>query len=45
MFEIVVALMAILLLFLCVVLVFVFDDMVLNKHFTNKLRSKLGIER
>lgn len=29
---------------LCVVLVFVFDDIVLNKHFTKKLHKKLGVE-
>ena len=30
---------------LCILLVFVFDDLVLNKHFTMKLREKLGIGR
>lgn len=45
MFEIVVSLMGILLLLLCVVLMFVFDDMVLDKHFTKKLREKLGITK
>ena len=45
MFEIVVSLMGILLLFLCVVLVFVFDDMVFDKHFTKKLCEKLGITK
>lgn len=28
---------------LCVLLVFVFDDIVLNKHFTMKLHKRLGV--
>ena len=34
-----------LMLLLCILLVFVFDDIVLNKHFTKKLHRRLGIER
>jgi len=34
-----------LMLLLCILLVFVFDDIVLNKHFTKKLHQRLGVER
>ena len=33
----------IIMLLLIAVLVFVFDDIVLNKHFTKKLHKKLGV--
>jgi hypothetical protein len=33
-----------LMLLLSIVLVFVFDDIVLNKHFTKKLHQRLGVE-
>jgi hypothetical protein len=29
---------------LCILLVFVFDDIVLNKHFTKKLHRQLGVD-
>ena len=34
-----------LVLLLSIFLVFVFDDIVLNKHFTKKLHRRLGVER
>ena len=34
----------IIMLLLIAVLVFVFDDIVLNKHFTKKLHKKLGVD-
>jgi len=33
-----------LMLLLSIFLIFVFDDIVLNKHFTKKLHQRLGVE-
>ena len=33
-----------LMLLLSILLIFVFDDIVLNKHFTKKLHQRLGVE-
>lgn len=44
MIELFVVITCFLLFLMCVLLVFVFDDIVLNKHFTKKLHQLLGVE-